>query len=54
MNESHRNWRARNVLVEAMGLGFVCAGVAIGMLPTHLRGEVQLPAAGFVLIGDPD
>jgi PAS domain-containing protein len=39
------------VLVEAVGLGFVCAGVAIGMLPSGLRAGVELPAAVCVLIG---
>jgi two-component system cell cycle sensor histidine kinase/response regulator CckA len=51
MNRSHRSWRARNVLVEAAGLAFVSAGLAIGMLPERLRENVELPAAVFVLIG---
>ena len=51
MNCSPRTWRARNVLVEAAGLAFVFAGIAIGTLPQRLRENVELPAAIFVLVG---
>jgi PAS domain S-box-containing protein len=43
--------RAREVLVEAAGLVFVVAAVAVALLPERLRDSIERPAAIFLLIG---